>query len=90
MSNRAAIEDILNYDSIYRSDAAGYSRFRRYFLERGIKHFNRKYRENTYVPLRILLLETTRKRATHGLNDLWMMLHMTRKKTPPATVAPPR
>ena len=78
---RAAIEDILQYDSIYRSDAAGYARFRRYFLERGMKHINRKYRDNTYLPLRILLLETTRKRATHGLNDLWMMLHMTRKKS---------
>ena len=80
MSNRQAIEDILEYDSIYRSDAIDYARFRRYFLERGMKTLNKKYRENAYLPIRILLLETSRKHIRHGLNDLWMMMHMTRQK----------
>lgn len=74
------INEITQYDAIYRSDGPGYVRFRKYFLKKSEKSLNAKWRLNTYLPLRILLLETTRNRAKHSLNDLWLLLHMSRSK----------
>ena len=76
------IDDITEFDGIYRSDGPGYVQFRKYFLKRQEKSLNGKFRQNTYLPLRILLLETTRNKAKHSLNDLWMLLHTRRMKTP--------
>ncbi|KAK8894692.1 hypothetical protein M9Y10_023129 [Tritrichomonas musculus] len=79
---KSAIDDMLEFDAIYRSDGPGYVQFRRYFLKKCEKTLNVKFRQNTYLPLRILLLETTRNKAKHSLNDLWMLLHTRRMKTP--------
>lgn len=76
------IDDITEYDGIYRSDGRGYVSFRRYFLKKFEGQLNSKFRENTYLPLRILLLETTRSKAKHSLNNLWLLLHSRRLKAP--------
>jgi WD40 repeat protein len=76
------IDDITEYDAIYRSDGPSYVVFRRHFLKKFEGQLNTKFRENTYLPLRILLLETTRSRAKHSLNDLWLLLHSRRFKAP--------
>ncbi|KAH0791647.1 hypothetical protein GPJ56_004436 [Histomonas meleagridis] len=76
----AVIEEIVQYDAIYRSDGPGYVNFRRHFLKKSEKTLNPKFRANTYLPLRILLYETTRSHAKHSLNDLWLLMHMSRKK----------
>jgi hypothetical protein len=87
------IDDLVQYDSIYRSDGPTYSRFRSDLLKRHQRYLNPSYRQNTYLPLRILLLETTRTRTKHSLNDLMLLLQMSRKKgfdasapTPPQEV----
>ncbi|OHT01514.1 hypothetical protein TRFO_31603 [Tritrichomonas foetus] len=79
---KSVIDDISEFDGIYRSDGPGYVQFRKYFLKKQEKSLNVKFRQNTYLPLRILLLETTRNKAKHSLNDLWMLLHTRRMKTP--------
>ena len=76
------IDDITEYDAIYRSDGPGYVRFRKYFLKKFEHQLNPKFRENTYLPLRILLLETTRSKTKYSLNDLWLLLHSRRFKAP--------
>lgn len=78
----SCIDDILEFDAIYRSDGPGYVQFRRYYLKKSDKTLNVKFRQNTYLPLRILLLETTRSKAQYSLNNLWMLLHTRRMKTP--------
>ena len=82
MKNKNVIDDITEYDAIYRSDGPGYVRFRKYFLKKFEHQLNPKFRENTYLPLRILLLETTRSKTKYSLNDLWLLLHSRRFKAP--------
>ena len=82
MSINQVIDDITEYDAIYRSDGPDYVKLRKYFLQKNSKTLNQKFRENNYLPIRILLLETTRSRAKHSLNDLWMLLHTRRMKEP--------
>jgi len=79
---KSVTDDIAEFDSIYRSDGPGYLRFRKHFLKKFEKSLNIRFRENTYIPLRILLLETTRSKAKHSLNDLWLLLHTRRLKAP--------
>jgi hypothetical protein len=79
--SQGLIDDIVHFDTIYRSDGPGYSNFRDHFLHQSSSQLNSSYRENTYLPLRILLLETTRTAAKHSVNDLMLLLHMQYKKT---------
>lgn len=74
------IDEIVNYDAIYRSDGHGYVNIHRHFLKKSEKTLNQKFRANTYLPLRILLYETRRSQVKHSLNDMWLLMHMSRKR----------
>jgi hypothetical protein len=76
----AVIDDLVQYDQIYRSDGPIYSRFRNFLLRQHQSTLNTAYRQNTYIPLRILLLETTRRSTQYSLNNLMVLLQIARKK----------
>ena len=76
------IEDITEFDAIYRAEGQMYVKFRKFFLRREEKKLNATLRENTYLPLRILLLESTKRRAKHKLIDLWTNMNNRRMNAP--------
>ena len=75
------IDDITEFDAVYRAEGQMYVKFRKYFLRKVEKRLNPVLRENTYLPLRILLLESTKRRAKHHLIDLWTNMN-NRRMTP--------
>ena len=81
------IDDICEYDSIYRSDGKGYVQFRKYFLTKNQEKLDEKFRVNYYTPLRILLLEATKNKRKHSLKDLWLLLFTRIMKDPHKTIS---
>jgi hypothetical protein len=79
---RSVVDCIYDFDAQYRADGRSYLRCRKHFLKRAEKGFNIQVRDRLYLPLRILLLETTSKRAKFPLKNLWALLEAHRLKSP--------
>jgi hypothetical protein len=79
---KKVLDAIYDYDTQYRSNGRSYLRCRKHFLKRAESNFNTRVRDRVYLPLRILLLETTSKRAKFPLSDLWALLEARRLKSP--------